>query len=75
MVGGPRVLAGRAEARTGEVEAEGAALVVDVLGLEAREEAERVLEADPDLEADEHAGIRRVVQARYSRAVELFRVG
>jgi ATP-dependent DNA helicase RecG len=47
----------------------------EALNLIAREEAERVLEADPDLIADEHAGIRRVLQARYSRALELFRVG
>jgi ATP-dependent DNA helicase RecG len=47
----------------------------EALNLMAREEAERVLEADPDLIADEHAGIRRVLQARYSRALELFRVG
>jgi hypothetical protein len=34
-----------------------------------------VLEADPDLLADEHSGIKRVLTARYSRALELFRVG
>ena len=47
----------------------------EALNLIAREEAERVLGADPDLNAPENAGIRRVLTARYSRALELFRVG
>ena len=47
----------------------------EALNLIAREEAERVLGADPDLVAQEHAGIRRVLTARYARALELFRVG
>lgn len=47
----------------------------EALNLVAREEAERVLGADPDLVAPEHAGIKRVLTARYSRALELFRVG
>jgi ATP-dependent DNA helicase RecG len=45
------------------------------LNLIAREEAERVLEADPDLVAPENAPIKRVLTARYARALELFRVG
>ena len=47
----------------------------EALNLIAREEAERVLGSDPDLVAPEHAGIKRVLTARYSRALELFRVG
>ncbi|MEO8945314.1 MAG: ATP-dependent DNA helicase RecG [Gemmatimonadaceae bacterium] len=45
------------------------------LNLIAREEAERVLEADPDLDNAENAGVKRVLTARYARALELFRVG
>jgi ATP-dependent DNA helicase RecG len=45
------------------------------LNLIARDEAERVLAADPELRAPEHEGIRRTLGARYSRAMELFRVG
>ncbi len=47
----------------------------EALNLVAREEADRILEADPDLVAPEHAGIKRVLTARYGRAMELFRVG
>ncbi len=47
----------------------------EALNLVAREEAERILEADPDLVAPAHAGIKRVLTARYARAMELFRVG
>ncbi|HEY8311412.1 MAG TPA: ATP-dependent DNA helicase RecG, partial [Gemmatimonadaceae bacterium] len=47
----------------------------EALNLIAREEAERVLTADPDLVSPENAGIKRVLTARYSRALELFRVG
>jgi len=47
----------------------------EALNLVAREEAERVLSADPELVAPENAGIKRVLTARYSRALELFRVG
>jgi len=47
----------------------------EALNLIAREEAERVLGADPELAAPENAGIKRVLTARYSRALELFRVG
>jgi ATP-dependent DNA helicase RecG len=45
------------------------------LNLAAREAAERILEADPELEKKEHAGLRRVLGTRYSRALQLFRVG
>ena len=45
------------------------------LNLVARQEAERVLGADPDLSSAENAGIKRVLTARYARALELFRVG
>ena len=47
----------------------------EALNLIAREEAERVLGADPELVTPENAGIKRVLTARYSRALELFRVG
>ena len=47
----------------------------EALNLLAREEAERVLESDPDLMGAENAGIRKVLTARYARALELFRVG
>jgi ATP-dependent DNA helicase RecG len=47
----------------------------EALNLIARDEAERVLEADPDLVGPEHVGIKRVLTARYARALELFRVG
>src|SRR4051812_3127568 len=45
------------------------------LNLTAREAAEKILERDPDLSTAENAGIRKVLSARYSRALELFRVG
>ncbi len=45
------------------------------LNLLARVEAERVLTSDPKLESAEHSGIRRMLRERYSRALELFRVG
>jgi len=41
----------------------------------ARLVAERMLAHDPELMAPEHAGIRRVLRERYTRALELFRVG
>lgn len=47
----------------------------EALNLVAREEAERVLAKDPELESAEHSGIRSVLHDRYSRAIELFRVG
>jgi ATP-dependent DNA helicase RecG len=45
------------------------------LNANAREAAEKILERDPDLSTKENAGIRKVLSARYSRALELFRVG
>ena len=41
----------------------------------ARAAAERLLARDPDLRARENAPLRRVLGARYARAVALFRVG
>jgi ATP-dependent DNA helicase RecG len=41
----------------------------------AREVAERVLAADPELKRPEHASLKSTLQTRYSRALELFRVG
>jgi ATP-dependent DNA helicase RecG len=45
------------------------------LNIEARAAAERLLQRDPDLTAKENAGILKVLSGRYSRALELFRVG
>ena len=45
------------------------------LNLAAREAAEEILSGDPDLEKGDHAGLRSVLETRYSRAIELFRVG
>jgi ATP-dependent DNA helicase RecG len=45
------------------------------LSTRAREAAERLLEDDPTLRKKEHAPLRGVLNARYSRALELFRVG
>jgi ATP-dependent DNA helicase RecG len=45
------------------------------LNTRAREAAERILERDPELTSQENAGVRKVLSARYSRALELFRVG
>ena len=45
------------------------------LNLKARAAAELLLDRDPDLSAKENGGIRKVLSARYSRALELFRVG
>ena len=45
------------------------------LNIKARSAAEIILDRDPDLSARENAGIRRVMSLRYSRALELFRVG
>ncbi len=43
--------------------------------LAARDIAERVLDADPDLRQPRHAGLRRVLGERYARSLELFQVG
>jgi ATP-dependent DNA helicase RecG len=45
------------------------------LNLQARVLAEEVLARDPELRAPEHVGIRAVLNRRYARALELFRVG
>jgi ATP-dependent DNA helicase RecG len=45
------------------------------LNLKARAAAELLLDRDPELSTKENAGIRKVMSARYSRALELFRVG
>ena len=45
------------------------------LSSKARVAAETLLERDPDLSEREHSGIRKVLSARYARAMELFRVG
>ena len=47
----------------------------EVLNIEARTAAEKLLAEDPTLSTKENAGIRKVLGARYSRALELFRVG
>lgn len=47
----------------------------EALNIEARLAAEAMLDADPGLEKKEHAGIRGVLSGRYSRALQLFRVG
>ena len=41
----------------------------------ARDVAEKVLASDPELDRPEHAALRATLQGRYSRALELFRVG
>jgi ATP-dependent DNA helicase RecG len=41
----------------------------------ARRDAEQLLQRDPLLSLPEHAGMRRVMNATYARALELFRVG
>jgi hypothetical protein len=45
------------------------------LNLKARAAAELLLDRDPELSTKESTGIRKVLSARYSRALELFRVG
>jgi ATP-dependent DNA helicase RecG len=45
------------------------------LNVKARESAEMLLDRDPELSSRENAGIRKVMGTRYSRALELFRVG
>ena len=47
----------------------------EALGVKARQAAEMMLERDPELVARENEGVRRVLASRYSRALELFRVG
>jgi len=45
------------------------------LNTRARDAAERLLASDPELKQKEHAPVRAVLTARYSRSLELFRVG
>jgi ATP-dependent DNA helicase RecG len=45
------------------------------LNVRARQAAEKILERDPELTSKDNAGIRKTLSARYSRALELFRVG
>jgi ATP-dependent DNA helicase RecG len=45
------------------------------LNLQARVLAEEVLGHDPELRAPEHAKMREIINKRYARALELFRVG
>jgi len=45
------------------------------LNIKARAAAEVLLDRDPELTSKANAGIRKVLSARYSRALELFRVG
>ena len=47
----------------------------EALNVLARESAERLLKADPELTQPAHEGIRRVLSSRYSRALQLFRIG
>ena len=47
----------------------------ETLNVLARESAERLLRADPELTQPAHEGIRRVLSSRYSRALQLFRIG
>jgi ATP-dependent DNA helicase RecG len=47
----------------------------EALNVRARAAAEKILERDPELTTKENAGIRKTLSARYSRALELFRVG
>ena len=45
------------------------------LNVKARVAAEAMLESDPDLSTKANAGVRNVLSGRYSRALDLFRVG
>jgi ATP-dependent DNA helicase RecG len=45
------------------------------LNIQAREAAERLLAKDPELRSPANNGIRQVLSSRYSRALQLFRVG
>jgi len=47
----------------------------EALNVRAREAAERLLAGDPELRDRAHAPLRGVLNARYSRSLELFRVG
>jgi ATP-dependent DNA helicase RecG len=45
------------------------------LNVKARELASALMRRDPELKAPEHRALKKVLQQRYSRALELFRVG
>ena len=45
------------------------------LNEQAREAADRLLVADPELESPGNAPLRRVMGERYARSLELFRIG
>jgi ATP-dependent DNA helicase RecG len=47
----------------------------EALNVQAREAASSVMDRDPELRAPEHKALRKVLGQRYSRAMELFRVG
>src|SRR5678815_2580881 len=47
----------------------------EALNERAREAAERILSDDPELRQKAHEPLRRVMNSRYRRAIELFRVG
>ena len=47
----------------------------EALNVKARAAAEALLEKDPELTSKENSGIRKTMSARYSRALDLFRVG
>ena len=47
----------------------------EALNDQARAAAQRLLDRDPALEQADHGGLRRVLGDRYSRSLELFRVG
>ena len=47
----------------------------ELLNEQAREAADILLASDPELERPEHAPLRKVLGERYSRSLELFRVG
>jgi len=47
----------------------------EALNERARQAAERILSDDPELRERGHEPLRRVMNARYRRAIELFRVG
>ena len=47
----------------------------ELLNEQARQAADLLLASDPELERPEHAPLRKVLGERYSRSLELFRVG
>ena len=47
----------------------------ELLNEQAREAADQLLAVDPELESPAHAPLRRVMGERYTRSLELFRVG